>query len=265
LVETVTALTILAFFTSGVLVVIDRCLTSAADMRLRMHAFEVARENMEKLLAAESLKESVENGESEKYPDIKWRTTVETFYEPVTSRMWIRGVCTAEYEDSKAEEQTVELTHWLTDLTREQLLELAKRDQQEQGAMTDQLIETLEDAAEYVGVDVETIEKWVNNGLLVTDDGAFVKQNLDLYKQAGGDPAPEQQKTQIQSKAQLTQQAKQSSKTDQPGDQQTTDEKPVDEEAMKNEIDPTTGLTIKQIEQMDFQQLFELLRNRQKK
>lgn len=268
LVETVTALTILAFFTSGVLVVIDRCLTSATDMRLQMHAFEVARENMEKLLTVESLKESVEYGESERYPGIKWQTAVETFYEPVTSRMWIRGVCTAEYEDSKGETQSVELTHWLTDVTKEQLLEMAKREQKEQGAMPDQLIGTLEEAAEYAGVDVAAIEKWVNKGMLISDDGVFVKQNLDLYKQTSGNPSPEQQAKQIQSEAQLKQQAKQSepSKKSEPADGKTPEQQqPVDEEAIKNEVDPTTGLTYGQIEKMDFQQLFELLRNRKNK
>ena len=53
LVEAATAVIILGLICSGVLVVIDRCMTSAADSALRMQAFDVARENMEKLLATE--------------------------------------------------------------------------------------------------------------------------------------------------------------------------------------------------------------------
>jgi hypothetical protein len=41
-----------------------------------MHAFEIARENMEKLLAAGSVKETAEYGTSDEYPEIKWQTVV---------------------------------------------------------------------------------------------------------------------------------------------------------------------------------------------
>lgn len=68
LVEVAMALTVLALFTSGVLVVIDRCIGSATNSGLRMRAFQIARENMEMLLTADSLEETVEYGESEKYP-----------------------------------------------------------------------------------------------------------------------------------------------------------------------------------------------------
>ena len=89
--EVMTALIILALVCSSVLVVINNCVASAAGSRLQMQAFEVARENMEQLLASESLSEKVEYGSS-KYPDIEWKTAVEAFYEPITARMWIRGV-----------------------------------------------------------------------------------------------------------------------------------------------------------------------------
>ena len=84
LMEAVAALVILTFFGSGVLVVINRCMAWAAESALRMQAFEVARENMEKLLASDLVKESSEYGDSEKYHDVKWQTDVETFYEPTT-------------------------------------------------------------------------------------------------------------------------------------------------------------------------------------
>jgi hypothetical protein len=130
LVEVVTALIILAFISFSVLVVINRCMASAADSELRMQAFEVARDNMETLLSKDSVEEMVEYGSSVKYPEIKWQTTVEMFYEPEASeqmQVWVRGVCSAEYTDAAGEVQTIELTHWLTGLTKEQLIEMLKQ------------------------------------------------------------------------------------------------------------------------------------------
>src|SRR4030042_1740904 len=82
LVETATALIILALISSSVLVVVNRCMASAADLEMRMRAFEVARDNMETLLSKDSIGEMVEYGISVKYPEIQWQTTVEIFYEP---------------------------------------------------------------------------------------------------------------------------------------------------------------------------------------
>ena len=131
LIETVTALTILALISSSVLVVINRCVVSAADSTQRMQAFEIARENMEKLLNADSVAEMAEYGQSDKYPGSQWQTTVEAFYEPITERMWIQAICSAEYPDSAGQVQTVELTHWLTDLSKEQLLQIIDQQQKE--------------------------------------------------------------------------------------------------------------------------------------
>ena len=127
LVETVTALIVLALISSSVLVVIDRCMTSVADSTLRIQAFEVARENMETLLASTSVEESVEYGDSEKYPAIQWQSVVETFYGPSDEKMWVRAVCSAEYTDADGNLQEVELTHWLTDLTKEQTIQLLEQ------------------------------------------------------------------------------------------------------------------------------------------
>lgn len=127
LVETVTALIILAITTSSVLVVINRCVSSTADSAIRCQAFEVARDNMETVLTSTSVSERVEVGTSDKYPQIQWQTTIEPFYEPATERMWVQATCSAEYADTAGELQTVELTHWLTDLTKEQLLEIIEQ------------------------------------------------------------------------------------------------------------------------------------------
>lgn len=196
LVETVTALIILALISSSVLVVINRCTTSIVDSTLRMQAFELSRENMETLLSKSSVSEMAEYGTSDRYPEIQWQTTVGTFYEPLTARMWIQAVCSAEYTDSAGEQQTVELTHWLTDLTKEQFLEIIKQRHKELSA--EQVIETAEEAAEYAGVDVETIQEWVEYGMLMTDDGYYIKSELELYKQTNGRPTAEDRRRQAQ-------------------------------------------------------------------
>ena len=250
LVEVMVALAILAMISSSVLVVIDRCIASAADSALRMKAFEVARENMELLLASASVKESIEYGISEKYPDIGWQTVVETFYEPITARMWIRGVCSSQYNDPNGQEQTVELTNWLTDLTKEQLLQIMKRDEDELGDLATELIETLEDAAEYAGVDVDTIEKWLQDGLLTTEEGSFIKGNLDLYMNSNGNPNAEEKSQQAKSLADLK------NKKSKSGEGAL-----ADQQAGQNEIDPKTGLTYGELEKMDFSEIWKLMQS----
>ena len=248
--EVLTALAILALTSSSVLIVIDRCVTSAASSALRMQAFEVARENMETLLASPSVQENVEYGESDTYPAITWQTAVETFYEPITARMWVRGVCTAQYSDPNGNEQTVELTHWLTDLSKEQLLQMMKQDNAAQNDVASQLIESVEEAAEYAGVDVETIEQWLENGLLTAEDGSFIKSNLDLYKQNNGNPSEEDKKKQIKSTAELRDQLGKSGQG------------AGGPSGGKDEIDPQTGLTYEELEQMDFSEIWSLMQNR---
>jgi hypothetical protein len=257
LAEAVAALVILAFFSSGVLAVINRCMAWASDSAVRMHAFEVARDNMEKLLSSDSVKEMSEYGDSEKYPGIKWETDVETFYEPITSRMWVRGVCTAQYEDAAGEEQTIELTHWLTNLTKEQLLALAQQDEREKAMLAGQVLVTVEDAAAYAGVDVATVEKWIDNGMLTLEDGSFVKQNIDLYKNSGGNPTAEQVQTQVQSEAELVQQG-----TGQGQGATGGQEAEMTQEEWLDKIDPTTGLTNRQLDEMSVQELFDLFMKR---
>ena len=95
-----------------------------------MRAFEVARENMEKLLASESVAETSDYGESEKYPEIQWQTMVETFYEPLTSRIWFQAICSAQYTDTEGDEQTIELAHWLTEVSKAQLIQMIREGQE---------------------------------------------------------------------------------------------------------------------------------------
>jgi len=192
LIEVAAAITILALVSSSVLVVINRCMVSATDSALRMRAFEVARENMEKLLASDSVKEMVEFGSSEKYPEVQWQTTVETFYEPITNRMWVQGICSAEYTDIEGQVQTVELTHWLTNVTKKQLRQILDQERREKEWLAEQVIASEEEAAEYAGVDVETIRQWAENGMPLTKNGGYIKDGLDLYEETNGNPSPEE-------------------------------------------------------------------------
>ncbi len=253
------ALVILALVSSSVLVVINRCMASTADLALRMQAFEVARENMEKLLASDSVGEMTEYGTSDKYPQIQWQTAVEAFYEPATVRMWLQATCSAEYADSAGEQQTIELTHWLTDLTKEEVLEILR--QQTKDIAEEKLIETIEDAARYAGVDVETIEQWVENGMLTTEEGFFIKGQLDLYKKTGGNPTIEE----------INQQAKTDSDTKEPTekqsepDKQNADEPKADEpktdKTEKPDAELICGYTMEELMQLDFQEIWQIISN----
>ncbi len=130
LIETVTALVILSIISTGVFVVIDRCINAASDTALKVQAFEVARENMEKLLGRESVQEKLEYGISERYPDIQWETRVEPFNDSASNRMWARAVCLAEYTDAMGETQQVNMTHLLTDLSATEAQRVLEREEE---------------------------------------------------------------------------------------------------------------------------------------
>lgn len=118
--EAVTALGILAVIITGVLVAVNHSVAAMVDNRARVMAFETARENMERLLGADIVSDTSEFGVHELNEDIQWQNIVESFHEPVKSNMWIRAVCSASYTDRNGERQTIELTHWITDLTKTQ-------------------------------------------------------------------------------------------------------------------------------------------------
>lgn len=120
LAEAIAAVMVLGLITSSVLIVFRRCSSGSLDSMRKMQAFEVTRENMENLLTENTFSEESEYGYSEKYPHIEWTTKIETFYEPVYKKMWVRAVCSAQYEDSDGEVQTVEFSNWLTKLDEKQ-------------------------------------------------------------------------------------------------------------------------------------------------
>jgi hypothetical protein len=109
----------------------NRYVSSVTDLQLTHDAFELARGNMEQLLSESRLSDVSEMGTSETNPDIEWETRVEPFYEPVTNQMWVRAVCSAGFTDTKGEFQNIELEHWITNLTAEQVKQIISQQQAE--------------------------------------------------------------------------------------------------------------------------------------
>ena len=251
LLEVVTSLAILALASSSVLFVINRCMATAGNSAFQMVAFQLARENMEKLLTSETLGEQVEYGASDRYPGIAWRTVVEAFSEPVTGQMWLRAVCSADYTDPAGETQTVELVHWITTLTDQQAEQLLE-DEDLEALAAEQLLETLEEAVRYAGVNADTIGTWLENGLLTTEAGAFIKHNLDIYIRSAGDPTAEEKDLQVESIAALALVRKEA--RGQTGDRTET--------RSGSDVDPATGLRYDELEKMDVGDVMEVLRNR---
>jgi len=256
LIEVLTALAILALVSSSVLVVVDRCLVSASDSGLRMEAFLLARENMEKILASNSVEETVDFGKSEKYPDVSWQTVVESFSEPVSGKMWIRAVCSAEYMGSTGEKQEVKLEHWITELTDQQASQLAGQPGSIEELTAEQLLATEEEAAEYAGVDAETIQQWVEDGLVTMDDGGFLKHNIDVYVRSEGKPTAVEKKQQVDSIEELAA----TMKSLQEGGEESSGQVGGSESK-----DPVTGLPQEQLEKMGVGGVMKLLKDKKKR
>ena len=126
LMEVSVALVILGMIAATVLVVINRAIDTVVAWQTKMEAFDVARENMEKLLMKNSVSDGVEYGISDKNPDINWETTIESFYEPISNRMWARAVCTSKYKDNEGQDQKIELTQWITSISTGQIKDILK-------------------------------------------------------------------------------------------------------------------------------------------
>ncbi len=253
LLEVLAALGILALVSSSVLIVINRCIASAANSSLRMEAFQLARENLEKVLVRDSVEEGVEYGVSERYPDVSWQTVIAAFAEPVTGKMWVRAVCSAGYTDSADEVQKVELEHWITELTDQQAGQVMQDEDLEQ-LEAEQLLATPEEAVEYAGIDEKTLEQWVEDGLVTTDDGAFIKYNLDLFIDSQGNPTPQDKAKQIESVAELAMSLRADLIEQEAG---------VGPDGTRGN-DPVTGLPYDKLEQMDVGEVMDLIRQKQK-
>jgi len=192
LTEVVVSLMLLAIMSSSVLVVINRSMASASNMSLKAQAFAIVRENMERVLISPAVEEQTEYGRSEQFPAIEWETRIETFLPPIGMDTWVRAVCKATFEDAAGATQEVQLVHWLTALTDSQVNALDA-----QNGAADGVLETAEEAAEYAGVDPDTIDLWLERGLVITPEGRFITANLDLFAEAGGQPSEEELALQV--------------------------------------------------------------------
>lgn len=169
IVEVAAALLLLSLMLGSVMVLMNRYVEAVMDMRLEEEAFELARSNMEMLLSETKLSQSSDYGTSETNPAIDWETVVEPFYEPVTSNMWIRAVCKAGYTDTAGEYQEIELEHWITSLTRDQIKQVVAQQKIEaeyleliqDGYLTDTQQATIA-YLEQEGLDVEKYEDLLN-------------------------------------------------------------------------------------------------------
>jgi prepilin-type N-terminal cleavage/methylation domain-containing protein len=134
-IEVVVALIVIALICSSVMLVMKHSMVALGESRLRMEAFEIARENMENLLMAGSVEEMDDYGVSDKNPNIEWETIVEPFSE-AGNKMWVQAICSATYPDANGQPKTVELTHWLTDVP-DSVMQQIMKDQEELSDMND--------------------------------------------------------------------------------------------------------------------------------
>ena len=135
LMEVVMAVMIIGVIITSIMTVMNQCIAAAIDSRTNMQAFEIVRNNMETLLAENKLAEKIEFGISEANPDIQWETLIETFTEPITNSMWLQAACSATYTDQNGEFQTVELKHWLSEVSPALQKKLKDQEQKERELM----------------------------------------------------------------------------------------------------------------------------------
>ena len=131
LIEVMAAVLILSLITSSVLTIMNRCISATIDSRKKMLAFELARENMETLLSASSMREKNEFGVSHLDPEIEWETIIETTSVSGSNKLYLQAVCSATYIDTEGESQKIEFTHWITKLSAKHIAMIKNRDKLE--------------------------------------------------------------------------------------------------------------------------------------
>ena len=129
LIEVVASIAILSIIATSAIVVMNNCIESAIDVRKKVLAFKLARENMETLLSEKSLPEKIEFGVSEIDPQITWEVTTEVIQQPYTEDWFLEAKSVALYTDSKGEEEKVEFIHWASTLTAAQIAKIKARDE----------------------------------------------------------------------------------------------------------------------------------------
>lgn len=126
------AIVVVGLIVSSAMAILDRLVGAMADMQLRSEAFEIARDKMETLLSQKKVQDLTDYGYSEVRPEIQWQTTVEPFYEPITNQMWIRAVCSAGFNDSSGQYQSIDLEHWITHLSPDLIKKILAQQEMEQ-------------------------------------------------------------------------------------------------------------------------------------
>lgn len=132
LVEVMMSIAILGVILASAMLVANRSIESMIDVRTRGRAFEVARENMELVMAGDHVEQFAEFGQSEMYPQIEYELIVEPFYEPINNRMWMQAKSTALYKDREGESQNVTLTCWVTNLSKKQITQILEQMKREE-------------------------------------------------------------------------------------------------------------------------------------
>lgn len=189
IVEVSAALVLLGLLLASTLMLMNRYVDTVIDFRLREKAFELARSNMEQLLSETKLSDKDDYGTDEFNPELDWETMVEPFFEPVTNQMWIRAVCTAGFLDTKGERQDVELEHWITNLTPEQVKQITAQQKAEQ-----EFMELLQ-GGDLTDIQKATVAFILQEGLDIEAYRKFLKQQLRQkleYLSSNGFPGYEQ-------------------------------------------------------------------------
>lgn len=131
LVEVAVTIVVVGLIVGSSMTILDRLIGAMGDMRLRSEAFEIARQNMETLLSETKAADLSEYGTSEICPEVQWQTAIEPFYEPISKKMWIRAVCSAGFNDSKGQYQSIDLEHWLTNLSADVVRQIIQQQKAE--------------------------------------------------------------------------------------------------------------------------------------
>jgi prepilin-type N-terminal cleavage/methylation domain-containing protein len=132
LLEVAVSLVILGVLATSVLTIMNECIEAAIEQGSRQRAFEIARENMERILAWPYVQELNDYGSDEENADIQWETVIEPFYEPVTNRMWIRAVCSSSFTTREGEREEINLANWITSLSEQQIKNILDQKKREQ-------------------------------------------------------------------------------------------------------------------------------------
>ena len=120
LIEAIAALAIVGFVCGTVVIVINNCLDAMTDYQSRLRAIDAARENIELVLANETLPEFSESGISELYPDIQWTRGVEVATFPASGKFWLRAFSSAGFYNTDGQLEEIEFENWLTPLSPQQ-------------------------------------------------------------------------------------------------------------------------------------------------